>query len=188
MHTTWFLFRLTGDYARGVWTTSRRRKKPWNCRTSRARRWPSRAWHSLATMSTTLSLAVKKVPFVQVTTQYFYWAKLQITHYFVLSACRHGSRAGVIETYEGHQGPVTGIHTHNVPGPIDFSHLFLSSSFDWTIKLWSAKVQYFSANCLALKVTLEYVISSMWYHFSFICAYKKKMFFSGKQATLLVGR
>jgi len=61
---------------------------------------------------------------------------------FLSSACRHGSRAGVIETYEGHQGPVTGIHTHNVPGPIDFSHLFLSSSFDWTIKLWSLKVGY----------------------------------------------
>ncbi|XP_059487686.1 cytoplasmic dynein 1 intermediate chain isoform X13 [Neocloeon triangulifer] len=57
----------------------------------------------------------------------------------ICTACRHGSRAGVIETYEGHQGPVTGIHTHNVPGPIDFSHLFLSSSFDWTIKLWSVK-------------------------------------------------
>ncbi|XP_065337514.1 cytoplasmic dynein 1 intermediate chain isoform X29 [Cloeon dipterum] len=57
----------------------------------------------------------------------------------ICTACRHGSRAGVIETYEGHQGPVTGIHTHNVAGPIDFSHLFLSSSFDWTIKLWSLK-------------------------------------------------
>jgi dynein intermediate chain, cytosolic len=59
------------------------------------------------------------------------------------TACRHGSRAGVIETYEGHQGPVTGIHTHNVPGPIDFSNLFLSSSFDWTIKLWSLKVGFY---------------------------------------------
>lgn len=141
MHTTWFPFRLTEGYARGVWTTFRRRKRLWNCRTSRARRWPSRVWHSLATMLTILSLAVKKVPFVQVCKSSFYHSRVAATNInFVFPACRHGSRAGVIETYEGHQGPVTGIDTHNVPGPIDFSHLFLSSSFDWTIKLWSAKV------------------------------------------------
>ncbi|OXU22303.1 hypothetical protein TSAR_001590 [Trichomalopsis sarcophagae] len=57
----------------------------------------------------------------------------------VYSACRHGTRAGVTETYEGHQGPITGLDTHSVPGGIDFSHLFLSSSLDWTIKLWSLK-------------------------------------------------
>lgn len=55
----------------------------------------------------------------------------------VYSACRHGSKAGVTESYEGHQGPVTGISTHSVQGGIDFSHLFLTSSFDWTVKLWS---------------------------------------------------
>ncbi|XP_011499476.1 PREDICTED: cytoplasmic dynein 1 intermediate chain-like isoform X4 [Ceratosolen solmsi marchali] len=57
----------------------------------------------------------------------------------IYSACRHGTRAGVAETYEGHQGPITGVDTHAVPGGIDFSHLFLSSSLDWTIKLWSLK-------------------------------------------------
>ncbi|KAL0100292.1 hypothetical protein PUN28_019576 [Cardiocondyla obscurior] len=57
----------------------------------------------------------------------------------VYSACRHGSRAGLTETYEGHQGPVTGISAHAVQGGIDFSHLFLTSSIDWTIKLWSLK-------------------------------------------------
>ncbi|XP_024870853.1 cytoplasmic dynein 1 intermediate chain isoform X4 [Temnothorax curvispinosus] len=57
----------------------------------------------------------------------------------VYSACRHGSRAGLTETYEGHQGPVTGVSAHAVQGGIDFSHLFLTSSLDWTIKLWSLK-------------------------------------------------
>jgi len=57
----------------------------------------------------------------------------------VFAACRHGSKAGVTETYEGHQGPVTGISAHAVQGAIDFSHLFLTSSFDWTVKLWSMK-------------------------------------------------
>ncbi|XP_063227692.1 cytoplasmic dynein 1 intermediate chain isoform X5 [Bacillus rossius redtenbacheri] len=57
----------------------------------------------------------------------------------VYSACRHGSKAGVVETYDGHQGPVTGISTNTVQGGVDLSHLFLTSSFDWTVKLWSLK-------------------------------------------------
>lgn len=59
----------------------------------------------------------------------------------VYTACRHGSKAGIIDTYEAHQGPVTGIDCHNVQGPIDFSQLFLTSSIDWTVKLWSMKEQ-----------------------------------------------
>lgn len=42
--------------------------------------------------------------------------------------------------FEGHQGPVTGISCHSAVGTVDFSHLFITSSFDWTIKLWSTKV------------------------------------------------
>uniref|UniRef100_A0A2P2HX38 Cytoplasmic dynein intermediate chain n=1 Tax=Hirondellea gigas TaxID=1518452 RepID=A0A2P2HX38_9CRUS len=57
----------------------------------------------------------------------------------VFTACRHGSKAGIVDVYEGHQAPVTGVSTHATPGQIDFSHLFLTSSIDWTIKLWSMK-------------------------------------------------
>uniref|UniRef100_A0A8C9MDU7 Cytoplasmic dynein 1 intermediate chain 1 n=1 Tax=Panthera tigris altaica TaxID=74533 RepID=A0A8C9MDU7_PANTA len=53
----------------------------------------------------------------------------------VYTACRHGSKAGIGEVFEGHQGPVTGINCHMAVGPIDFSHLFVTSSFDWTVKL-----------------------------------------------------
>lgn len=60
-------------------------------------------------------------------------------------ACRHGNKAGVIETYEAHQGPITGLDVHNSCGSIDYSHLFITSSFDWTIKLWSLKVRFFYA-------------------------------------------
>lgn len=42
--------------------------------------------------------------------------------------------------FEGHQGPVTGISCHNAVGTVDFSHLFITCSFDWTVKLWSTKV------------------------------------------------
>ncbi|KAF2894488.1 hypothetical protein ILUMI_11688 [Ignelater luminosus] len=55
------------------------------------------------------------------------------------SACRHGAKAGIVDTYDGHQGPVTGISVNAVQGGIDFSHLFLTSSIDWTMKLWSLK-------------------------------------------------
>nr|XP_047931401.1 cytoplasmic dynein 1 intermediate chain 1 isoform X3 [Anser cygnoides] len=58
----------------------------------------------------------------------------------VYTACRHGSKAGIGEIFEGHQGPVTGINCHMAVGPIDFSHLFVTSSFDWTVKLWTTKV------------------------------------------------
>ncbi len=51
------------------------------------------------------------------------------------------SKAGICEMYEGHQGPVTGISCHSAVGPVDFSHLFVTSSFDWTVKLWSTKVR-----------------------------------------------
>nr|KAG5695079.1 hypothetical protein BaRGS_032572 [Batillaria attramentaria] len=61
----------------------------------------------------------------------------------VYSASRHGSKAGINEAYEGHQGPITAIDTHRVAGQIDFSPYFLTSSFDWTVKLWSIKEQKF---------------------------------------------
>ncbi|TRZ02107.1 hypothetical protein DNTS_004801 [Danionella cerebrum] len=57
----------------------------------------------------------------------------------VYTASRHGSKAGICEMFEGHQGPVTGISCHSAVGPVDFSHLFVTSSFDWTVKLWSTK-------------------------------------------------
>lgn len=50
------------------------------------------------------------------------------------------SKAGISESFEGHQGPITGIDCHKVVGAIDFSPYFVTSSFDWTIKLWSIKV------------------------------------------------
>lgn len=51
------------------------------------------------------------------------------------------SKAGITEVFEGHHGPVTGLSCHSAGGPVDFSHLFISSSFDWTVKLWSTKVR-----------------------------------------------
>lgn len=57
----------------------------------------------------------------------------------VYGASRHGNKQGVTELYEGHHAPITRVHCNPSISPIDFSHLFLSSSFDWTVKLWSVK-------------------------------------------------
>lgn len=57
----------------------------------------------------------------------------------VYTACRHGSRAGILDVFDGHQAPVTGLDTHPGLGTVDYSHLFLTSSMDWTVKLWSLK-------------------------------------------------
>jgi dynein intermediate chain len=56
--------------------------------------------------------------------------------------CVWCSKAGLNEAFEGHQGPVTGIDCNAVPGPIDFSPFFLTSSIDWTVKMWNIKVCY----------------------------------------------
>lgn len=61
-----------------------------------------------------------------------------ICTYFICVLC---SKAGISEMFEGHHGPITGIHCHTAAGPLDFSHLFVTSSFDWTVKLWSTKVR-----------------------------------------------
>ncbi|KAJ7415421.1 Cytoplasmic dynein 1 intermediate chain 1 [Willisornis vidua] len=85
----------------------------------------------------------------------------------VYTACRHGSKAGIGEIFEGHQGPVTGINCHMAVGPIDFSHLFVTSSFDWTVKLWTTKGvldsgNWWQGNIGVLKLNEERRICGEW--------------------------
>ena len=55
---------------------------------------------------------------------------------------RHGSKPGLAVQFDGHHGPVTAVSCHRATGgQTDLSHLFLTSSFDWTVKLWSTKLQ-----------------------------------------------
>ncbi|CAL8297388.1 unnamed protein product [Lota lota] len=77
----------------------------------------------------------------------------------VYTASRHGSKAGICEMFEGHQGPVTGISCHNAVGPLDFSHLFATSSFDWTVKLWSTK---HNKPLYSFEDNADYVYDVMW--------------------------
>ncbi|KPP70369.1 cytoplasmic dynein 1 intermediate chain 2-like [Scleropages formosus] len=77
----------------------------------------------------------------------------------VYAACRHGSKAGISEMFEGHHGPITGIHCHTTTGPLDFSHLFVTSSFDWTVKLWSTKN---NRPLYSFEDNSDYVYDVMW--------------------------
>lgn len=54
---------------------------------------------------------------------------------------RAGLKAGLNanEVYRGHKAPVTGIDFHPLNGAVDFSDLFLTSSMDWTSRLWRLK-------------------------------------------------
>ena len=54
---------------------------------------------------------------------------------------RAGAKAGVDPRmrYVGHSAPVTGLDFHPTRGPVDLGDLLLSSSFDWTVKLWKVR-------------------------------------------------
>ncbi|CAB1443109.1 unnamed protein product [Pleuronectes platessa] len=77
----------------------------------------------------------------------------------VYTASRHGSKAGICEMFEGHQGPVTGVSCHGAVGTVDFSHLFITSSFDWTVKLWSTKQ---NKPLYSFEDNADYVYDVMW--------------------------
>lgn len=49
----------------------------------------------------------------------------------------------------GHAGPVTGIDFHPVSGHIDFGDLFLTSSVDWTVRLWKGVLPVSNAATVA---------------------------------------
>jgi dynein intermediate chain len=54
---------------------------------------------------------------------------------------RAGAKAGVEPriAYRGHAAPVMSVDFHPVRGPVDLGDLVLSSSLDWSVKLWKAR-------------------------------------------------
>lgn len=54
---------------------------------------------------------------------------------------RAGAKAGVDKNvgYRGHSAPVRSVDFHSNLGPVDFGDLVLSSSLDWSAKLWKVR-------------------------------------------------
>ena len=54
---------------------------------------------------------------------------------------RAGAKAGVDNRlrYKGHTAPVMSVDFHPARGPVDLGDLILSSSLDWTVKLWKTR-------------------------------------------------
>ena len=54
---------------------------------------------------------------------------------------RAGAKAGVDNrfAYRGHTAPVMSAHFHPARGPVDLGDILLSSSSDWSLKLWHVK-------------------------------------------------
>jgi dynein intermediate chain len=78
----------------------------------------------------------------------------------------HGSKNGVTEVYDGHEGPVTGIDFHPrltgaAQGVESYGDLALTTSFDWSIKLWSVKHSQWPV--LSLDSFEDYVYDVRWH-------------------------
>lgn len=78
----------------------------------------------------------------------------------------HGARVGVTETFDGHEGPVSAVHVHpcgrglGEVGAGD-SMLALTSSFDWSVKLWSVKQHHHPV--LSLDACEDYILDVKWH-------------------------
>lgn len=112
----------------------------------------------------TLELQQKQTKTVAVTSMSF--ALGEVNNFIVGSeegilyqACRHGTKAGLNEAFEGHHGPVTGIDCNKAVDQGDVSHLFISSSTDWTVKLWNDKM---SKPLYSFENANDYIFDAKW--------------------------
>lgn len=70
---------------------------------------------------------------------------------------RAGAKAGVDTrlAYRGHTAPVMSTHFHPARGPVDLGDLLLSSSSDWSLKLWRVKPAASSSAAAATSTNLS---------------------------------
>ena len=156
MLTTSFPPQTMVDCVHGTWTTSPSHRYP----SPSESRYPG---HSLQESLELVSRGAKQVAVTALSfpsndVNKFIVGSQECTAYQVYSCCcmcvcfcvsldlsqgqRHGSKPGLAVQFDGHHGPVTSVSCHRATGgQYDLSHLFLSSSFDWTVKLWSTKLQ-----------------------------------------------
>lgn len=86
----------------------------------------------------TEEVAVTAFGFPDGETNAFWVGTEEGTVYQANRTARAGAQAGINTSYsyKGHYGPITGLHFHPLFGSVDFSDLYLTSSVDWTVKLW----------------------------------------------------
>ncbi|GAM20377.1 hypothetical protein SAMD00019534_035520 [Acytostelium subglobosum LB1] len=108
-------------------------------------------------ISTTASIAVTSLVFPESEMNSFYVGTEEGVIY---QAQRHGAKAGVNERFKGHYGPITSVDFHPSRGSTDFSNLFLSSSTDWTCKLWSTNKT--ETPIYSFEDYVEYVYDARW--------------------------
>lgn len=78
----------------------------------------------------------------------------------------HGTKVGVTESYDGHDGPVTAVDVHphgdaSQHGVEGNAEVALSCSFDWSVKLWMVKQS--QSPYLVLDAFEDYVYDVSWH-------------------------
>ena len=66
---------------------------------------------------------------------------------------RAGTKAGIdtTEVYQGHHAMITQIRFHAARESAEYTDMFLTSSCDWTVKLWRATVSHYLQRPAVLK-------------------------------------
>ncbi|KAK4474711.1 hypothetical protein MN116_001838 [Schistosoma mekongi] len=77
----------------------------------------------------------------------------------VYAGSRHGNQAGISDAFEGHQAPITSISSHPLRDSVTLSPLFLTTSLDWSVKLWSVKE---TRLICSFEEASDYVFDAQW--------------------------
>ncbi|KAN0030846.1 hypothetical protein ACTA71_009491 [Dictyostelium dimigraforme] len=102
-----------------------------------------------------MSIAVTSLVFPENELNHFY---IGTEEGVICQSGRHGNRIVMNERYKGHFGPITSVDLHPSKGG-DFSQYFLSSSTDWTCKLWSSKKE---TPLYSFEDYVDYVYDARW--------------------------
>lgn len=72
--------------------------------------------------------------------------------------------SGIVEGYQSHYAPITSLSLHPTPSSWakghDYSHVMLSASMDWTVKLWNPKVG--KSPIASFESAQDYVLDVKW--------------------------
>eukprot|EP01015_Nassula_variabilis_P035998 TRINITY_DN917_c0_g1_i9.p1 TRINITY_DN917_c0_g1~~TRINITY_DN917_c0_g1_i9.p1 ORF type:complete len:588 (-),score=106.49 TRINITY_DN917_c0_g1_i9:44-1807(-) len=68
----------------------------------------------------------------------------------------------IIEMYEGHEGPITSLSLHSqLDNAKNLTGLLVSSSFDWTSRLWNPRVS--TKSMITMEAAEDYIYDAQWH-------------------------